>query len=772
VAVRPRLCHLLALGAALIGALALAGGASAAGPPSVGGVWSYEVQPSSARLRAEISPNGAFTTYHFDYITKSAYEGNVAGGHEGFSGASRVPPSSDANFGSIPAPPALQLLFGLTPETAYRYRVVVRNSFGTEVGETHEFLTQPNPGPLLADGRGWEMVSPVDKNGGQVAAPGSIAGGGLIQAASQGGAVAYASRASFAGGEGAAAASQYLGTRGSGGWATQNITTPLFAGSYDSTRGGTPYRIMSADLARALLLNGNRCREAEGQCAVANPPLAGTDAPAGYQDYYRREGSAFTALLGGANTGFLDLPPSQFELHLAGADPGLRHVVLSSCAALTSTATEVPQGEGCDPAKQNLYEWSGTGLVAINLLPGDSESTPGAALGAPLDAISEDGSRVYFTEEEELYLREGSQTNEVAADAAFQVASGDGATAYYLRSGHLYRYSAAGEGASTDLTPAGGVVGVLGATPDGSTVYFQDGEALKGRRGATALTVATGPEAAAASDYPPATATVRVSPEGQLLFASKQRLTGYDNTDLTTGEADDELFLFEPGAASPLICVSCNPTGERPLGPATIPGGVANGTAEGSPLYRPRVLAAGAGRVFFDSEDSLVGYDTNASAGEHSAPDTYEWEARGEGGCAREGGCLSLISSGRDPDGASFADASASGEDVFFLTSASLVGTDPGSLDLYDARVGGGFPEPPPPLACEGDACQALPSAPTDPTLDTLLTGPGNPAVRYPALRCRKNFVPRKGECKRKKSAAGKKSHGGKRKHAKRGGGK
>jgi hypothetical protein len=746
-----------ACGVALLGALVLAGQGSAAGPPTVGAVWSYEVQPTSARLRAEVEPDGAFTTFHFEYIARSAYEANVASGREGFSGSSRVPPSNEANFGSIPAPPALQLLFGLTPDTAYLYRIVVHNSFGTKAGEPYEFITQSTPGALLADGRGWEMVSPVDKNGGAVAVPGSIAGGALIQAASQGGAVAYASRTSFEGGQGAATASQYLATRDTGGWATQNITGPLFAGSYDNAQGGTPYRVMSTDLARALLLNGDRCRGQAGQCAVANPPVEGTDAPAGYQDYYLREGAAFAALLGDANAGFLDAPPSQFELRLAGADPDLRHVVLSSCAALTSNATEVPLGEGCDPIEQNLYEWSGAGLVGINVLPGQPQTTPGATLGASLDAISADGSRVYFTDGEALYLREGSQTKEVALDAAFQTASTDGTTAYYTQSGHLYRYSAGGSGTSTDLTPGGGVVGVLGATPDGSTVYFQDGEALKSRQGATTTVVASGSEAAGAGDYPPATATARIAPEGELLFASRQRLTGYDNTDLVTGEADDELFLFRPGAAPPLTCISCNPTQGRPLGPSAIPGAIANGSGEGAPLYRPRTLVAGARRVFFDSEDSLVAYDANASAGGHSASDVYEWEAQGEGDCANAPGCLSLISSGRSPEGASFADASANGEDAFFLTAASLVPTDPGSVDLYDARVGGGFTVPPLPLACEGDACQALPSSPTDPTLDTLLTGPGNPPVRYKPLRCRKGFVAKKGECKRKKSSRHKK---------------
>jgi hypothetical protein len=78
-----------------------------------------------------------------------------------------------------------------------------------------------------------------------------------------------------------------------------------------------------------------------------------------------------------------------------------------------------------------------------------------------------------------------------------------------------------------------------------------------------------------------------------------------------------------------------------------------------------------------------------------------------------------------------FFDASETGDDVFFLTSDRLVplDTDTG-LDVYDARVGGGFPAEPlsgPPV-CEGDACQGAPPAP--PVFGTpgsaTFEGPGN----------------------------------------------
>ena len=55
-------------------------------------------------------------------------------------------------------------------------------------------------------------------------------------------------------------------------------------------------------------------------------------------------------------------------------------------------------------------------------------------------------------------------------------------------------------------------------------------------------------------------------------------------------------------------------------------------------------------------------------------------------------------------------DASANGDDAFFLTRQQLVGIDTDdSVDLYDARVGGGLASqnpPPPPPPCQGDDCQ------------------------------------------------------------------
>jgi hypothetical protein len=513
------------------------------------------------------------------------------------------------------------------------------------------------------------------------------------------------------------------------------VTIPLLSGSYGDEPATTPYQLFSADLSHGIVSNGKRCRGEEGACPVANPPLPGSGAPTAYMNYYRRNSAGqFTALLRQADVE--GLAPEGFEVAMVAASPDLEHAVLSSCAALTSDATEVSAGPGsCESSEPNLYESSATGgLELINLLPGESTGTPGAEVAAQGRAVSADGSCVFWvnTENGNLYLhRQGQGSVEVDASVggggAFQTASADGSVAYFTKEAHLYRYTAATETA-TDLTSGGEVQGVLGASEDGSYLYFETASGLKLWHNATTAPVAAGADA---SNYPPTTGTARVSPDGaHLAFLSAAALTGYDNA------GKSEVFLYGPppgGGAPSLTCVSCNPTGERPRGPSTIPGAVANGVgATATDAYKPRALSDDGTRVFFDSEDALVVQDSDLR------PDVYEWEAPGIGTCAVAGGCLNQISSGRSAEGASFVDASADGSDAFFLTDGSLVPADPGSVDLYDARVGGGFATPPAPVPCIGDACQPLPPAPEDPTPGTLVGNPGNPVAPKPKQKTHK----------------------------------
>jgi hypothetical protein len=262
--------------------------------------------------------------------------------------------------------------------------------------------------------------------------------------------------------------------------------------------------------------------------------------------------------------------------------------------------------------------------------------------------------------------------------------------------------------------------------------------------------------------------TARVSPNGRYLaFMSNQRLTHYNNDDAVSGIADEEVFRYDYDE-NKVTCVSCDPSGARPVGvhdveesgegkgllidrpetwsanepeeqdadhwlAANVPGWTNTGRIVA--FYQSRYLLDN-GRLFFNSANPLVPQDVNKNKA-----DVYEYEPTGLGNCTpvsenAEGGCVALLSSGESEQESTFLDASESGEDVFFLTSAKLTPLDPDTdADVYDARTcreGGAEPcptyAPSSPSQCSGEACKAgyVPSTGTGSPATTSASGSGN----------------------------------------------
>ncbi len=116
---------------------------------------------------------------------------------------------------------------------------------------------------------------------------------------------------------------------------------------------------------------------------------------------------------------------------------------------------------------------------------------------------------------------------------------------------------------------------------------------------------------------------------------------------------------------------------------------------------------------------------------------------------------MQLISSGKSTSPSMFLDSTPSGNDAFFITRSRLVPSDKDEqMDLYDARVGGGFPEEPAPPPCEGEACKgSSPAAPGEAASagSAAFAGPGNPKTTPTTKpRCKKGKVRRRGRCVRK----------------------
>ncbi len=124
--------------------------------------------------------------------------------------------------------------------------------------------------------------------------------------------------------------------------------------------------------------------------------------------------------------------------------------------------------------------------------------------------------------------------------------------------------------------------------------------------------------------------------------------------------------------------------------------GVAHPSAKA--LLGSRSISEDGSRIVFISSEPL---SPDATIGLENA---YEWHLQpGE-----TEGRVSLISTGHSTEPVNEVLMSASGRDVFFITSEGLVSGDTDGLpDVYDARLGEGFPEPAAePEPCSGDACQ------------------------------------------------------------------
>lgn len=348
----------------------------------------------------------------------------------------------------------------------------------------------------------------------------------------------------------------------------------------------------------------------------------------------------------------------------------------------------------------------------------DASHGAGPSGGGVFWRASSDGSRVFFTDDRRL-----------TGDSTAAVGQPD-----------LYEYDA-DTATLTDLTASAGepadVRGVPGIAEDGSRVYFVANGVLA--PGATSGSC-TGTEAAAQvcnlyllekgsirfvatlsrddrfvwqesnSSEPrrkQRTLWADVSPSGRFLaFNSARSLTGYDNRDAREPASfDREIFLYDAATsgAGGLSCVSCIPDGTRPSSSSFIEyGGNYGPSSPGGNANWPTTAVLDDGHIFFTTRESLGSGDTN------NASDAYGYED----------GQPYLISTGAHSGGARFLDTTPSGSDVFFETAESLVGADVDNenFSIYDARVEGGFPDPPAAQPecgaedCRGPGSVALPS--------------------------------------------------------------
>jgi Fibronectin type III domain len=766
------------------------------------------VTTTTVTLSAQINPGGVDTAYHIEYGATTAYGTSI--------------PVPDASIGAGQGDqPVSQNITGLQPNSTYHFRVVASNALGTSQSTDQLFMTRGDPascpnaalrtGPSanLPDCRAYELVTPADK--GTSSQDLIFNGGGGLSAqalpSSDGNRIAVFASSVMFGPNPMASGSFSVFSRTGSGWGITSVNPPGSAGDLYGG-GGVSGGLFSPDLTQtAVDIKSTPAPSPNDRYSVGAPGgpfTAFSTVPTGYNSFFGGgtpdlrtvllDSTDHTLLAGGAPTGTV-----------AGA-----HDVYQWAAGRLSLVNVTSAGSLISPCGAN------------------SVSTTSQSSGAIPGSVSDDGSKVFFVSPDDvfyntpghgagvsdpscqsppqLYMRlNGSQTVKVSAPdpgvvdpngpqpVTFEGASRDGSKVFFATTGELtpddagyhdmelYEYD-------TDTrtltrishgnthTAAGDLVGIYGVestvmvSADGSVVYFLahrqlapvvSGGISTGTRNTAGLlyrydTITGVTRYVAAPNQvnfstPPARANVyQATPDGRfLLFLSG----GGDAAN------DDQLYRYD-SADSSLTCVSCAPGNAPNAGDAgLLETRVALATANSSPRFVS--ISDDGSYVFFVTTDRLVPQDQNVLGGGvfgGSAPgeDVYEWH----------NGTVQLISSGSDSQPSVFIGASADGRDAFFSTHVQLASQDiDGLADVYDARIGGGFPVPAGSAPCEGDACQSPSSAPNDATPSSAaFSGPGDPvpgvtpkALVVKAKKCVKGKVLKKGKCVKKKRTKKKK---------------
>jgi hypothetical protein len=383
----------------------------------------------------------------------------------------------------------------------------------------------------------------------------------------------------------------------------------------------------------------------------------------------------------------------------------------------------------------------GTTSVQMNA---SERTVPESPQPAALWVVSRDGSRAFFTTNEGLVNSDNDNSEDLYMFDANAPAGS-----------RLTRISVddAGDTHSVDS--------VLGVSADGSYVYFFSAGQLIAGEPTLGPSIGLyvwhngeiryiGQTAGAADVIPDSLGTSpgyqslssRVSPDGvHLLFTAhsdegfrdRWGFGGYDHSasnctfDSARGGRCRELYLYNADAGT-LVCASCNPTGAPATADALLDARTGTGAAN-TPVHITHALSTDAQRVLFHTAEALVPEDSNGRT------DVYEYDV--------PTASVHLISSGKDPADSYFMDASPNGDDVFFVTRQRLVGWDVDqNYDLYDARIGGGLPDPAPlPAGCSGDSCQGSMGTPPNDlsSASSSFRGSGNPKAHRHKKRHKKH---------------------------------
>ncbi|HST68384.1 MAG TPA: hypothetical protein VLI94_01855 [Solirubrobacterales bacterium] len=596
------------------------------GPPEIDNTSVHDVTADSAELRASVDPNTAETTYWFEYGLEDC----------AVSTCTSVP-LGGASIGSGEDPVEVsQSIFDLQPGTTYHYRVVATSSLGSTEGPSGTFTTQLlDLSPDLIDSRVWEMVSPLDKGGALLRGT----AGGLVQAASDGEALAYVSLGTIEPdpqGNRAPELSAVLARRDPAGWRSRDIALPNDEVIPGGSEAAGEYKFFSLSLSQGIVMPRGGTLLSP-QASERTPYLRQNSEPALY-----------TPLLTGKE-GFANVPPgtefggtdaNTFGLVIPiGATPDLSHVVLQSQLSQPLVAGLTIPSEN----PRSLYLWTGGQLKPVSLLPSDEGGSMAAFpdLGSNLtsidNAISDDGSRVFWGRLSEvdggaLYMRDTIAEETVRLDVPQSGASGTGGS-----------------------TPI-----FQGASADGTVVFFTDTQQLTADASPTGRDLyrceipLDGPAAGCASLVNLSAPSAGSGENGEVLG----RVSGVgedgariyfvaggvlDNTPNQYGDSPEtgepNLYLWEEGEGVRFI----GTLGDEDRGTWGMRG---NTTAFGNASRLSATASPGGRYLVFMSQRSLSGYSNFETTSGNPVQEVFRYDAGTD-----SLDCLSCNPSGAAPEG-------------------------------------------------------------------------------------------------------------------------
>jgi hypothetical protein len=514
-------------------------------------------------------------------------------------------------------------------------------------------------------------------------------------------------------------------------------------GTHVELIAGDPWHAVSANGSRVFFtaeeaVEGTLRGHPTGQVYVRENPTSATESCSVSGDACTIEVSASQKTNGTGPGGTDPYPaenPSSESIHAWYRDASVNgeHVFFTSRVELTNEANTGPASDPDSAA--NLYEYNlQTGKLTDLTVDAEENGAKVFGLVTAGDNAGEANSYVYFVANGVLAGNEnGDEEKATPGNCEYQPGETPAVHGEWLCNLYVSRYN----GVHWETSFIARLAGSNAPTNFGAFITNDEGD-WRGNEGEANNSTLE-------ADFGPGNHTVRATPDGATLaFESVRSLTGYDNEPAQPGAGPVEIgedrpdqhcttYGSTPGEPAPcrevylydaqtekLVCASCDPSGARPVGAAKLGIGEGekggNGLFRNSELYLPRNLSEDGERLFFQSPDALVPGDSDGQV------NVYEWEAPAAApepgdSCTSssssfdsgDGGCVFPISDVTGDFESRFMDASPSGENVFFATADQLVPSDTDTrVDVYDARVGGGFPVAAAPLVCvNADSCKS-----------------------------------------------------------------